>query len=248
MWLISLILAIILVTVLFRNTVLDYLNYKTYIETEYQEDIKGLPFPTMTLCFSDNFVDHKFQNFPGNVSLDQYKRLFSVIHMDKTIEREDIALFEGLNISSYEDLVRSFHLTLEDTVLYDTSKIFNHDQHGEHCSFSKQKCTIEDLKLVWQIMGAQSCLQFNSYSPIRIPREQTKAYSPFRVYLDVRAKENGIFFPPGVYRYRRMVLYIHPYGTPHEIYYGKDGNDVFMERLYVYPGTLHKFRMSFHEV
>ena len=219
-WLIALILAVCLVSVLFRTTVADYLNYKTYIETESDTDVKSIPFPTVTLCFNDNYLDFKFDNFPDpNVTFKQYQRIFSIIHMDKVPTEEDAALLERVNVSNFEQLIRSYHLTLEDTVLHDTTLIMN---MGGHCSFSKQDCTIADLKLVWQIYGRRSCLQFNSYHPDKKPREQTVIYSPFRIYIDQRAKFSKALFAPGVKRYRRITLYIHPWGTPHEMYLGKD--------------------------
>ena len=219
-WMTALILAVCLVSVLFRTTVADYLNYKTYIETEHDADVKNLPFPTVTLCFNDNFIDFKFHTFPDrNITFQQYKRVFSIIHMDTVATNEDVALFESLNVSTFQQLIRSYHLTLEDTVLYDTTLIMN---RGKHCSFSKQNCTMADLKLVWQMYGGRSCIQFNSYHPDRKPRAQTVVYSPFRIYIDQRAKYNKDLFAPGVYRYRRITLYIHPWGTPHEMYLGKD--------------------------
>ena len=45
--------------------------------------------------------------------------------MDVDPTLEDIELVESLNITSYEQLIRGVHLTLEDTVLHDTSLIFN---------------------------------------------------------------------------------------------------------------------------
>ena len=233
-WIIALILAACLVSALVRSTVNNYLSYKTYIETEYDADTKSLPFPTITLCFNDNFVDFKFASFPvPNVTFEQFKRIFNVIHMDTVVTDEDIALMEGLNISTFEQLVRSYHLTLEDTVLHDTTLIMN---RGKHCSFSKQECTISDLKLVWQIYGGRSCLQFNSYDPMKKPREQTVIYSPFRIYVDQRATFNKDLFSPDMYRYRRMSLYIHPWGTPHHMYWGKTKNTVLFDRWRMDPG------------
>ena len=219
-WMTALILAVCLVSVLFRTTVADYLNYKTYIETESDTDVKSIPFPTVTLCFNDNYLDFKFDTFPDtNVTFEQYQRIFSIIHMDKVPTKEDAALLERVNVSNFEQLIRSYHLTLEDTVLHDTTMIMN---GGEHCSFSQQDCTMADLKLVWQMYGGQSCLQFNSYRPDKKPRAQTRMYSPFRIYIDQRAKFSKALFAPGVRRYRRINLYIHPWGTPHEMYFGKD--------------------------
>ena len=96
---------------------------------------------------------------------------------DREIDQEAIALFERLNINSYEELIKSMHLTIEDTILYNTSLIFS---RGRHCSFSRQTCTLDDLKLVWQMDGSRSCVQFNSYHPNRTPRAQTTVFSPFR--------------------------------------------------------------------
>ena len=244
-WLIALVLAVTLVVILFRSTMSDYLNYKTYIETEYDSEKQSLPFPTVTICFSDNFVPSKFKKFPGNVTMEQYKRIFNVLHMDVKATKEDVALVESLNVSSYETLIRGFHLTLEDTVLHETSLIFN---RGKACSFSKQSCTMDDLKLVWRYSGQHSCLQFNSYHPNKTPREQSVIFSPFRVYLDVRAKFNKDFFAPDMYRYHRMTLNVHPWGIPHEIHMGKSRNTVLIDKKQLQPGGKHQFYMDHHVI
>ena len=92
-----------------------FTSYHTdrYIETEYQEEKSSVTFPTITICFADNFVDHKFKVFPRNITLEEYKRIWGVVHMDKKVDQEDIDLIESLNLNTYEELVRWAYFSLD---------------------------------------------------------------------------------------------------------------------------------------
>ena len=244
-WFIAVMLATGLVVVLFSSTVKDYFQYKTYIETRLDEELEDLPFPTVTFCFSDNLVDFKFKSFPENITLEEYKFIFSAIHNDKEVDDEVIALFDRLNISTYETLIKSYHLTLEDTVLHEVSMIFN---HRKPCSFSKQNCTMDDLKLVWTMDGRHACLQFNTYNPQKQQKHQDVIFSPFRVYLDLRARMNRGLVRRGLLRYRKCMIRIHDYGQPHHIVHGRGRNTKLIDSASINPGYKYVLQLDRKEV
>ena len=83
---------------------------------------------------------------------------------------------------------------------------------------------------------------------IFIFRAQTHIFSPFRIYLDVRAPENRNLFGSGSGSYGKMRVYVHDYHTPYEIYKGKTNNVVLMRPFSLDPGVLHHVSMAHHEV
>ena len=104
------------------------------------------------------------------------------------------------------------------------------------------------MKMVWEMDGRRSCLQFNPYRTDIKQKEQTYIFSPFRIYLDFRAKANRELLLPGMRTYGGMRLSIHEYDTPYEIRKGKTKNDVLYRRFAVEPGVKHKYYMDHHEV
>ena len=226
----------------FMESPYGLINQQTFL----REDIASLPFPTITLCLSDNYNHFKYQNFPGNISEDAFKKIFSVIHGHEEPDADgNFELFDSLNIDSYEQLVKSIHLTMEDVVLNNISLLLN---HHKPCSFSKEKCTLEDLRAVWMLDGTHSCIQFNPYNPRKEGRAQTIIFSPFRMYLDLRSGYNRGLVPRTLHKYHLFNVMIHEYGIPHHVYTGKNFNTLLFDRFFLNPGKRWRFYLDRQEV
>lgn len=202
---------------LFYHTLLDF-GHKTVLEYEMQDGAMDLKYPTITICGnSPVYGERSHTNFPVNVTMEEFKTFYlevlSSFSYKYNISRrsaEILAKLEALNLTSYEELIEIFEHNINDAMEADEWKSF---LTGPACYFGEEPCNLNgDFKgtLHWKY---SFCHQWNYYDALRGPKNQTRSDQTLTMLLNIHAEHKLISYYP----FFGVVLYIHPYGTPHHL-------------------------------
>lgn len=199
---------------LFYNMLVDF-GYKTVLEYEMDESGMYLNFPTLTICSnSPVFTKKSYENFPVNVTLEEYKAFYLGelsslsynMSYNKTMASYIYKKLASLNITTYQQILSLFENDIDDS-----SEIWN--QFGPTCFFGKQPCNLKrDVReiLHWKF---SVCHQFNYFDIHNKSKIQTSNDETLMMLLNIHADYKLVSYYP----FYGLVLFIHPYGTPHHL-------------------------------
>ena len=202
---------------LFYNMLLDF-GHKTVLEYEIQDGGINLNYPTITICGnSPVHGDKSHSRFPINITLDEFKLFYvellstlSYTYNISTRTSEILKELQTLNITTYKGILHLFEHTIHDTTESDEWKLI---MNGPTCFFGNKPCNLsKDFKgtLQWKY---SLCHQWNYYGTEKTPKKQTAADETLTMLLNVHTQLKLISYYP----FYGVVLYIHPYGTPHHL-------------------------------
>lgn len=214
-WIIVMLILASFAVYLFFHMLRDF-GHKTELEYEIQDGGLNLSYPTITICTnSPAYTKDSFRNFPLNITEDEFKQFYleelsSVNHIyNRSAKSEDIIrrLAEH-NITSYKDVLELFDNTIEDT-----TDVWKQFINGPTCYWGDKPCDLKtDFKetLHWKF---SLCHQWNFYDKNGKPKTQSSGEETLTMLLNIHARNKLVSFYP----FYGLVLYIHPYGTPHQL-------------------------------
>ena len=200
---------------LFYQMLLDF-GHKTVLEYELQDGGKDLKFPTITICTnSPAFTKTTYKNFPLNISMKEFKKFYleelSSVNYQFNTSAESAKIIKQLallNISGYKSILELFDNTIEDT-----SDVWKRFTDGPTCYLGNRPCNFsKDFKetLHWKF---SLCHQWNYYDSKDTAKKQTASDETLTMLLNIHAGYKLVSYYP----FYGLVLYIHPYGTPHHL-------------------------------
>lgn len=198
---------------LFYYTLQDF-GHKTVLEHIDEENGIDTNFPTITICGnSPAYSPESFNNFPLNLTIDEYKTFYleeiSTFNWRYNSSAKSGKIYEQLfarNITSYKDLINIFENTI-----YDSTAVWRKFLNNPTCYFGDKPCDLLlDFKetLQWKY---SLCHQWNFYHKDNDSKRQRSSEETLTMLLDIHRDHKLASYYP----FYGIVLYIHPYGTPH---------------------------------
>jgi len=198
---------------LFFQTLIDY-GYKTSLEYEEEDGISQLDYPTLTIC-RNSPVHHAttFQRLSLNATVDELKDFYlreistvSYFYNSTMSSRRILNTLNLLNYTSYEQIIKAFENTI-----FDSTDVWRRLLAGAVCYLGDTPCNLTtDFRetLHWE---HSLCHQWNFYDVGRGSKQQLGLNQKMTILLNIHSDKKLISYYP----FYGLVLFIHPYGTPH---------------------------------
>lgn len=212
-WIIVMTLLTSFAVYLSYHMLLDF-GYQTVLEYENEDVGSHLNYPSITICSnSPVFSEVSYRNFPLNVTIKEFRlfyleELSSVNYMHNTSKssRKILEQLNALNYTTYKSILKLFENTI-----YDSTDVWTQFVNGPTCYLGDKSCDFDkDFKetLHWKY---SLCHQWNYYDQNKTAKRQTSNDETLTILLNIHADYKLISYYP----FYGIVLYIHPYGTPH---------------------------------
>ena len=245
---------------LFYGVTQDYFEYKTFVTiNDFDYDTTDIYFPTVTICNKIPLIKQSYERVKNlvNVTTQQFEdfhlkyltRYTNVFPLDPKVEQEIFDMLQENNISTSMEVLKLFEMNKEDLLFQPISGLFlttyNNDSKYPTCRYNyKYSCDTKET-LSWR---ENLCHQMNYYVPGEPPLKgwtsSTKASGNMITVLDISTTErlnktrNVRTSAPYMDLIEGVVLYIHPYGSPHQ-------RPEYINRIFLQPGMWHFIKMDY---
>lgn len=238
-WILLLLLATAFSVYLFSSTVIDFLNYETYIvnSVEYSDDAQD--FPTITFCNFNPQTPKRAREEGSVTNLREYKDIYDILtSTNVTYRRRREATLNAWirrnKIKTFKEALTKLEMNYDDM----TSKKASKKVRDDSCRFDNSPCNNNDIvtTVSWD---TSICYQFNPYKQNSKSRvtSRTGIAAGLSLFLDLGSDEAEM----STFPFNGMEIIINPYGVPHMI--GRHNKDIFVQ-----PGTMNAISIELKKV
>lgn len=248
---------------MFYRVTVDFFEYKTYLMIDnfpyYERD---LILPTLTVCTKVALINPGYERVRNivNITETEYEN-FHIKYLSRYLQKTNIVIpsekeiFKALkrnNFTTPESVLRLFEINRDDMFNDSLAKLFLMTMDGDSpvptCRYNYQyKCNTKET-MSWK---ESLCHQINYFDKNEKPRKgwlsQKQKFRNIVTVLNIhttdlfRRSREIRESAPFMDLITGVVLYVHPYGTPH---YVKEAT----ERIFLLPGMWNFIRIRHNEV
>ena len=234
-WLLIMLGSFVLAGLLFGESLIEFIQFKTLTVNGKDYSSKEVDFPTLTLCNFGSLSSKRLKHFPFRITEEDFisSYRYYIGRNANWSYRLFSSKLQAAGAVNLKDVLSLYELNLKDMLDDEVAK-----QFPLNCEFQKKSCDSRDFKTTISWTFPSLCHQFNYYQVNKPTLKSTKTgrHSGITLLLNLhlqKALNNG----PA----EGLVVYIHPYGVPHFL-------DSYSTLIMMETGKLNSIILKEHHV